>query len=275
MEQIKLLLDISKKGINGTVEIAVSVVLLVIIFKSLFIRFHKIISFNDFDRLLLPKNEKSIQRLIVLVIDYCTFSFLYLIFGTVNAIVFGEIINIFYDSWITNAINWVFNISLSILILTIFIRDKRWIQKLKNIKWSNKLLTYRNFWKPLDINYYSSFGVYTFICHFYIFYSLNQVQNNISLIISIFLVVFLLPMFLLYLYRSYNKKYNHEYICNFISEEEFNDSMLIIHYTLDKDRIIFRKPNDKESSEIFMYDRTSNKHYKFTRVSIILGNYAK
>jgi hypothetical protein len=269
MEYIKLLLEIEKKGLSGPLEIIFFIVILALLINSLVIKYHKIITYTDFDRILLPKNERSIQHIIVKVHEYFTFSFLYLIFGVVNSIIFTKVIIISDNFHLSDLINWIFNTSLMLIMLNVLFKNYKWTRKLEKIKWLNIILIKDNRYS-FNINFYSSFAIYTFLVHIYIFDVLIQPQKNLIVtLILTFIVLLLLPMFLLYLYRSYYKKNNYEYICNFISEKEFNDSMLFVDYTLDKERIIFRKPDDSDYSVIIMYDRSADKYYKFTRVNII------
>lgn len=264
MDLFKKILDMYEKGINGPYSWILITVSTAILFYRIFLSLHKIKSYSDFDRLFFPKNEKGIQEKLSKLIDYITFFLLYFIFGAVNSIIFSKWINISIHSGINDWINWSFSITLYLLMFKVATKNTRLDDKLKTLRWSNFLELGIKF--SFNINYYLSFAVYIFSTHFFLF---GNYKHNSTNVISYSIVLFLLSIFLLFLYRSYNKKNKDEYACTIINEEEFNDSRVIIFYTLDKDRMVFRKPNDTENSELYMYDRSSDKYFKFTKVNTI------
>jgi hypothetical protein len=263
MEHLKFLLEIEKKGVNGTFEIVTSVVIFILMIYSLLKRFHKLISYNDFDRLLLPKHERGIQQKLVKLTNYFLFSFIYFIFGSFNSFFLNNYINSIFVISFINLINLIFISSLILILIKVHFFKKLPINIVNKIKGVSKLNIKKIKRYILEINIYSGLACYTFLIHYFIFNSLYNLQQGIPF-------VFLLsigPIILLYLYRSYNRKNDMRYICTVINEKEFNNSRLVLHYTLDKDRMIFSKPNDKDNIEIYMYDRTSDKYFKFTQDS--------
>lgn len=256
MDLFKQILEITKKGINEPQDLILLFTASIIFIYSLVIKFHKIISLNDFDRILLPKNERSLQQLIVRVTDYFTFSFLYSISGFSLSVIVSKLDDSLIGFWIFMIILGIFIFTLLpilIRILVVEIFGKERTERFHRFKrfYELKLVDI-----TFHINFYSTFLIYAFLFYYFVFGTVNDLGAGL---------LFLFPMFILYLYRSYRNKNIHEYNCNIISEQEFNNSRLIIHYTLDKERIIFRKPDDIDNQEIFMYDRTTDKHFKFTK----------
>jgi hypothetical protein len=258
MDLIKQILEITKKGINGPEEIIMLIVASLIFIYSLIIKFHKIISLNDFDRLLLQKNERSVQQVIVKITDYITFSFLYSISGIALSIFVSLIHNNIFGLCIFILTLIIFILSLIPIMLRVAIIEMFGRERAERFNWVIRLYDIKVVKHSFNINYYTTFPFYAFLFYYFIFDNVEVIETGI-------LVLLFFPMLILYLYRSYRNKNVHEYICNIISEEEFNNSKVMIHYTLDKDRIIFRKSNDNEHKEIFLYDRSFDKYFKFTK----------
>jgi hypothetical protein len=259
MDQLKEILEMTEKGISKPQEIILIVISSLVFIYSLLIKFHKIISFNDFDRLLLPKNEKRIQQVIVKISDYFLFSFLYSVSGIFLSVIVILLKNnilglIIFILILLSFITTLFPILIKVFFIMLMGREKA-----DKIRWLSKLLAFKFLKNSFDVNYYTSFPLYGFLFYSIIFGNLKDIASGLILLL-------IFPMFLLYLYRSYRKKYDHKYICKIISEDEFNNSMLTIDYTLDKDRMIFIKPDD-DKSEIYMYDRSADKYFKFTKVN--------
>jgi hypothetical protein len=262
MEKIKQILELWENGVNGPLDATLFIITLFLAIYPLFIKLHSIKSFSDFDRLLLPKNERSIQQRIAIIIDYIIFSFLYFLPGLVFSILVFQMVNGRMGQIIISLFILAFALTLIPILLKVFIVEVIGEKVSKNMNLFNKIYRYRLFEQLFNLNVNISFVVYAFLLNMFIVNTPNNGGSG-----GLLLLFF--PMILLYLYRSYNKGNNYEYLCTIISEKEFNGSMLIVNYSLDKDRIIFRKPDDAESREIFMYDRTSGKYFKFSRVNII------
>lgn len=260
MEKIKQIIEVWEKGLNGPLEITLFIISLCVAIYPLFIKLHTIKSFNDFDRLLLPKNERSIQQRMVIIIDYLIFSLLYFLPGLVFSALVFQNLNSIIGLIFTILFIGTFALTLIPILFKVVIVEIIG-EKVSKKTWFNKIYRYRLIERSFNLNVNISFVVYALLLDTFIVNSTNNGGSG-------GLVIFF-PMILLYLYRSYNKRNNYEYLCNIISEKEFNDSMLIVNYSLDKDRLIFRKPNDAENREIFMHDRTSGKYFKFSRANII------
>ncbi|MBY0145108.1 hypothetical protein [Neobacillus niacini] len=257
MDLIKQIIEITKKGINGPEEIIMLIVASVIFIYSLFIKFHKIISLNEFDRLFLPKNERSIQQVIVKITEYITFSLLYLVSGLALSIIVSLLHNIF-GIWIFILTSAIFILSLIPIMLRVATIELFGRERAEGFNWFIRFHEKKVVKHSFNINYYATFPFYASLFYYFLY-------ENVKLIGIGVLILFSFPMLILYLYRSYRNKSIHGYICEIISEEDFNRGKVVIHYALDKDRIIFRKPNDNEQKEIFLYDRSSDKHFKFTK----------
>lgn len=78
------------------------------------------------------------------------------------------------------------------------------------------------------------------------------------------LFMFIFPIIFLYLYRYYNNVIKKEvkYKVSIISEDEFNNSSLVLEYTLDTDRIIFKSINTDDNS-YYILERQNDKFYKY------------
>lgn len=261
MDGIKKIFELWKDGINSPGEITFFIISLLLTVYPLLNKLYTIKSFNDFDRLLFPKNERSIQQKIVVFIDYFLFSFLYFLPGYILAIAISHINDSRLGLILVNMLQWIFTLTLIPIILKVlFVQLLGKITRKINV--INKFYQNRFIRYSFNVNVYLSFVVYASFLEIFLFQLRGEAQSGIF-----FLLFF--PMLLLYLYRIYNKRIDYKYICNIISEKEFNESMLVVDYTLDKDRIILSKITDPQSQEIFMYDRTSGKYLKFTRIYVI------
>lgn len=261
MEKLSELINMVENGFNNPDDYILFVISMIIALSPLIIKILKIISLNDFDRLLIPKNESSLQHKIVKIFDYFLLLMMYLIPCTIFSLVFKtEIFNNNIGNIIMRIVLSLFTLTLIPIMLkstiNLFIKNRQ--TKLSYL--INKIYGLSFFNYILVINLYLSFIIYAFL--------LNDFFNNVNQYKDTIIVILLYPILLLSIYRSYTSKYNFRYICNIVSEKEFNDSMLILYYTLDKDRMIFHKPDD-DFREIFMYDRSSAKYFKFTRVNIL------
>lgn len=261
MDIISKLIKMLDNGLDKPSEYILFVTTLVIGLSPMIIKTIKIVSLNEFDRLLTPKNESSLQQKVVKIFDYFLFLLLYISLCTFLSFIINTeisrssigliIVVIFLNLFILTLIPIIFKNTISLLAG----------KKAKLSNWINKIFRHKILKINFIINIYLSFIIYTVILH-YFYYNIEQYKDNI-------LGVLLYPMVLLTIYRSYTRKYNFKYICQIISEKEFNESMLILYYALDKERVIFYKPNiDDDYKEIFMYDRAANKHFKFTRANI-------
>jgi hypothetical protein len=260
MEQIKQVFSIWNDGLDSPNEIIFFILTLLLITYPLLVKLIKIISFNDFDRLLMPKDQRSLQQKIVKIIDYFTFSIFYFLYG----IIFSEF---FVGIDVSYVVFLIFIFLVFIFVFTLFpiilISALTEIFKGKNSKiiiWISKIHRNKSLKYIFIFNVISGILIYSVLFHFFKF---NYLVNPVNVLGLVF------PASMLYIYQSFRKKNNNEYICNIISEKEFNESLLIFFYILDKDRMVFRKPDDKENKEIYIYDRISNKHFKFTRIKII------
>lgn len=262
MDLIKQILEITQKGINEPQDLILLIFASITFIYSLVIKFHKINSLNDFDRILLPKNERSVQQILVRITDYFIFSFLYSISGFSLFVIVSKIADSLIGLWIFTVILGLFILTLLPILIRMLIVEMFGRENAERFQWFKRFYEFKFVDFSFHINFFSTFLIYAFLFYYFVFANVNNVGAGL-----LFLLLF--PMLILYLYRSYRNKSIHEYNCNIISEQDFNSAMLIIHYTLDKDRIIFRKPNDIDNQEIFMYDRSADKYFKFTRVNII------
>ncbi|WML57443.1 hypothetical protein [Neobacillus sp. PS2-9] len=262
MDQLEKILELWKDGINGPTQIVFFIISLLLTIYPLLNKLYTIKSYNEFDRLLISKNEKSIQQKIVTIIDYFLFCFLYFLPGFFLSIIISHINNSIIGLLFINLFQWIFLLTFIPIILKVIFLQILGEKTTKKINLFKKIFHIRFIRYFFNLNVYMSFIVYASLLETFLFKSIGKAQSGI-----IFLLFF--PMLLLYLYRTFHKRIDYKYICKIISEKEFNDSILIVNYSLDKERIIFTKATELESSEIFMFDRSSGKYFKFTRVNVI------
>jgi glucan phosphoethanolaminetransferase (alkaline phosphatase superfamily) len=241
--------DLMKKGVNTPGEITIFIVSLVLALIPLFIKMIKITSLDDFDRLFVPKNERGIQQFVVQIKDYLLFSSFYIFFG-INFSLLMKVTFIFkfVNSFVSSLIMLIFGLTYFII-----------IYKVVKTEFSNKKYQYNEKFSKIifDINLYT--GLYTF--------SLLFVLIPISL--KSMSVLSLLPFILLTTYRSFHKRNDYKYLCRTINEKQFNKIRLVFKYTLEKDKMIFVKADDTSFKEVFMFDKTANRFFKFTKIEIL------
>jgi hypothetical protein len=214
------------------------------------IKLLKITSLNDFDRLFVPKNERGLQQFIVQIKDHVLFSSLYIFLGIFFSIIMQyKLVYNFANGFISVFLMLVFAFSFFVILIKVGLTEVLGKRNFNfNLKFSKILF---------NTNLY--LGIYTFSLLF-AFTPLKWEYLCFSLIF---------PLILLTTYRNYHKRYDFEYICTTINENEFNQSMLIFKYSLEKDKMIFVRPDDISFKEVYMFDKTGNRFFKFIRVEIL------
>jgi hypothetical protein len=249
------LFEVLKKSENTSSDLILFIIACSLALIPIIIKMLKITALNDFDRLFAPQHERSLQQLVVKIKDYIIFTFIYLFVGLyfsllikydfVNSLANSDLLSIF--------ILIVFGITLLIMVFKVIISE--WLGKQKfnyNIKYTKYLFL---------INLYT--GIYVFSLLFAILiYSESGLKSEVSFILF-------LPVILLELYRSFHKRYDYEYMCQTINEEQFNKAMLIFRYSLDNDKMIFAKPGDSSFKEVYLYDKNANLFLRFTKIEIL------
>jgi hypothetical protein len=262
MNQLEKIFELWNDGLNGPTKVIFFIISLLLAIYPLINKLHTIKSYNEFDRLLLPKSERSIQQKFVIVLDYFLFSFIYFLPGFFLSAIISQFNNSNVGLLLINIFQWIFILTFIPIVLKGIIVQIVGGKTTKRIKWLNNIFGLRYLRYSFSLNVYISFVVYASFLETILFQPIGKIQSSF-----VFLLFF--PMLLLYFYRTYNKRLDYKYICNIISEEEFNDSILIVNYSLDKERIVFTKADDLENEYIFMYDRSCGKYFKFSKVNII------
>jgi hypothetical protein len=248
------LVEMAKKSENTSIDLAILIAALSLALIPVITKIIKITALNDFDRLFVSKHERSIQQLVVKLKDYLIFTLIYLFVGFYFSLIIKyKPINYFTNSVFSVIILTVFLLTLMILVKKVIITE--WLGK-KRFHYKEK------FTKVLFlINLYT--GIYVFSLLFAILIS------NLALLKSVFSSILLLPIVLLVLYRNYQKRYDYEYICQTINEEQFNNGMLIFKYSLNNDKMIFVQPGDIALKEVYLFEKNANRFFKFTRVEVL------
>lgn len=266
MDNLFKLLNIWEKGLDSPLDYILLVIGAVAVLPPLLINVYKIISYNDFDRLLIPKHERNVQQLLAKIFDYFFFSITYFITGLILLylnnlkVIFLGIPGFIAIMYLIALV--VFVISFVPILLKIIanqlIRQRQWkyLQKIKNL-FEKKIFRYL-----FNLNLFSSFPVYAM---FLVLLITENLIEKSQLVFS--LLCF--PIILLLSYRFYNQKYDVEYICQIISEKEFNENLPVLKYSLDKEKIVFSKASDASEKELYVVDRGNGKYYKFIKVEIL------
>ncbi|MDF2534383.1 MAG: hypothetical protein K0R18_540 [Bacillales bacterium] len=244
------LVDLFKDGKNTSIDLIVLLIAFGLAIIPIIMKLLKITSLNDFDRLFVPKNERGIQQFIVQIKDYILFSSMYIFLGIFFSLTmqYKPIYNL-ANGYISVLFIMVFGLSFFVILFKVVLTELLGKGKFNYYSIFSKIL--------FNTNLY--LGIYTFSLLF-AFTPLRWDYLSFLLII---------PVILLATYRNYHKKYDHEYICTTSSEEQFNQSMLIFKYSLEKDKMIFVKPDDNSFKEVYMFDKTANRFFKFTKVEIL------
>ncbi|MEH7085412.1 hypothetical protein V7139_22100, partial [Neobacillus drentensis] len=198
MDGINKIYKLWNDGVNGPAETTLLIISLLLTIYPLLNKLYTIKSFNDFDRLLLPKNERSIQQKIVSIIDYFLFSFLYLLPGLIFSIITSQLYNSPLFLLFVNLLQWLFTLSLIPIIIKVSLLQIIGEKNTKRITWLYKFFQSSFLQNSFNLNVYLSFVVYASLLEILVFKSPFNDKSGV------FFILFF-PMLLLYLYRAYNK----------------------------------------------------------------------
>jgi len=267
MEYLTKILKMLEDGISGPKEIFLALLLTILVLVPFYYKLNKIVTLNDFDRLLIPKHERKIQQIVVQIVDYIKFSFLYIAMSFFLSFVLNtEIIEETLGGLFSIIVIITFLIFHLLLYPKIVINEFELIQK-KDWKIMNKLKDFygkQTTEKILNANLVLSIFVFTFLLG-------NPISNYANFSYEHLVVLFLAPMYFLFLCRAFTKYnlYFYKYLCRVISEEEFNSALPIVMYSLDKDKILFGSSTSDSNKELYLFDRTCSKYFKFTKIEML------
>jgi hypothetical protein len=271
---IDLIKNLMKDGKHTSIEFLIISVAFGLAIIPAINKLIKIISLNEFDRLFISKQDKTIQQLVVNLKDYLMFLSIYLLFG------FYLLLLLRFDTFTQIITSFFSDIVLLLFLVTtliIFLRivSKKLFTVLKSflsikfkydlrIKINLKLLKFLQHLSNL-IFYFSVFsGIYVFS----LLFAINLHEMGLKKIEYLVGLLFV-PFIFLAIYRYDRKRKEYSYICTTTNEEEFNKSYMELKYTLENDKMIFVKSSDSSFNEVFMFDKTANRFFKFTKVEIL------